>query len=420
MSMAVFSTLADGVSLEENRKKRKPAAGRRRIFVQTDTGCVLAMDLDRDDNAHTVKRRLQICLNVPVEGSSLIFGDKVLKNDLSAIQNHSPLLLSRMHRSSSSPCLSPTGKDFQHGDQSGPIEILYRHGGNILVRELKAFGRFGEVEIFPIDHGLCLPENLEDPYFEWIHWPQASIPFSKEELEYIEKLDPYKDSEMLRRQLPMIREACLRVLILCTTFLKKASTFGLCLSEIGEMMTRQFHTGVEEPSELEFVCLKAKRLISEMEAFSPKDDAEENDVFQFDMDCKELSQDSSTNSCMIQPPLQSGFGDSIEEEEEEEITGKRQGERMAAKMPNVSKLSMSLENTALYEKPKYLKSSGHKTAGEQLASSVTFVEFSDMNDEKWALFLDKFQELLYPTFSQRKSVTLAQKQNQRLGTSCQF
>ncbi|XP_063941614.1 phosphatidylinositol 4-kinase gamma 7-like [Daucus carota subsp. sativus] len=593
MSMAVFSSLADGVSVEENRKKCKPA-GRRRIFVQTDTGCVLAMDLDRDDNAHTVKRRLQICLNVPVEGSSLIFGDKVLKNDLSAIQNHSPLLLSRMHRSSSSPCLSPTGKDFQQGDQSGPIEILCqckslakikqlveeiiegvkigvdplpvsgglggayyfrnnngvnvaivkptdeepfapnnpkglvgkalgqpglkhsvrvgetgfrevaayildydhfanvpptalvkishsifntnsvdakilkskkivskiascqqfiphdfdasdhgtsnfpvasvhrigildirilntdRHGGNILVRELKAFGRFGEVEIFPIDHGLCLPENLEDPYFEWIHWPQASIPFSKEELEYIEKLDPYKDSEMLRRQLPMIREACLRVLILCTTFLKKASTFGLCLSEIGEMMTREFHTGVEEPSELEFVCLKAKRLISEMEALSPKDDAEENDVFQFDMDCKELSQDSSTNSCMIQPPLQSGFGDSIEEEEEEEIKGKRQGERMAAKMPNVSKLSMSLENTALYEKPKYLKSSGHKTAGEQLASSVTFVEFSDMNDEKWALFLDKFQELLYPTFSQRKSVTLAQKQNQRLGTSCQF
>ena len=319
-----------------------------------------------------------------------------------------------------------------HGTSNFPVASVHRigildirilntdrHGGNIVVRELKAVGRFGEVEIVPIDHGLCLPENLEDPYFEWIHWPQASIPFSKEELEYIEKLDPYKDSEMLRRQLPMIREACLRVLILCTTFLKKASTFGLCLSEIGEMMTREFHTGVEEPSELEFVCLKAKRLISEMEALSPKDDAEEN-VFQFDMDCKELSQDSYTNSCMIQPPLQSGFGDSIEEEEEEEIKGKRQGERMAAKMPNVSKLSMSLENTALYEKPKYLKSSGHKTAGEQLASSVTFVEFSDMNDEKWALFLDKFQELLYPTFSQRKSVTLAQKQNQRLGTSCQF
>lgn len=34
-----------------------------------------------------------------------------------------------------------------------------------------------------IDHGLCLPETLEDPYLEWIHWPQASLYFSDEELE---------------------------------------------------------------------------------------------------------------------------------------------------------------------------------------------------------------------------------------------
>ena len=59
LSMAVFSSLANGESLEENRMKCKPA-GRRRIFVQTYTGCVLAVDLDRDDNAHTVKRKLQV------------------------------------------------------------------------------------------------------------------------------------------------------------------------------------------------------------------------------------------------------------------------------------------------------------------------------------------------------------------------
>jgi hypothetical protein len=44
---------------------------------------------------------------------------------------------------------------------------------------------------------------------------------------------------MLRMELPMIHEASLRVLILSTTFLKEAAAYGFCLSEIGEMMSRQ-------------------------------------------------------------------------------------------------------------------------------------------------------------------------------------
>ncbi|KAK1361970.1 1-phosphatidylinositol 4-kinase [Heracleum sosnowskyi] len=608
MSMTVFSSSVSGETQGGNRMQWKPA-GRRRVFVQTETGCVLGMDLDRGDNAHTVKRKLQIALNVPVEESSLTFGDMVLKNDLSAIRNDSPLLLTRnlMHRSSSTPCISPIRADLQQGDQSGPIEILIhckslikmeqlveeiikgmkigvdpipvysglggayyfrnskggsvaivkptdeepfapnnpkgfvgkalgqpglkhsvrvgetgfrevaayildydhfanvpptalvkithsifnvndgvngnksqskklvskiasfqqfiphdfdasdhgtsnfpvaavhrigildirilntdRHAGNLLVRELNGEGRFGEVEIVPIDHGLCLPESLEDPYFEWIHWAQASIPFSKYELEYIEKLDPFQDSEMLRRELPMIRETCLRVLILCTIFLKEASAFGLCLAEIGEMMSREFHRGEEEPSELELVCIEARRLMSEREVLPPKADAEDTE-FQFDIDCKELGHDCTSDVFMIQPSLQFGVGgdfnshsplskleESVQEEEEEEVEGKKQDKEIAAEMPNVSKLSVSLENTSLYGKSKYLKSSGRKTAVEQLPASVRFVEFSDMKDEEWALFLVKFQELLDSTFAQRKSVTLGQKQRQRLGTSCQF
>ncbi|GKB26549.1 hypothetical protein Tco_0865950 [Tanacetum coccineum] len=84
------------------------------------------MELDRNDNAHKVKRRLQISLNVPIEESYLTFGDMVLKNDLSAIRNDSPILLTRniMHMSSSTPCLSPSGWDIQNKDRSGPIEIL--------------------------------------------------------------------------------------------------------------------------------------------------------------------------------------------------------------------------------------------------------------------------------------------------------
>lgn len=68
-----------------------------------------------------------------------------------------------------------------HGTSNFPVAAVHRigildirilntdrHAGNLLVRELNAVGRFGEVEIVPIDHGLCLPESLEGPYFEWI------------------------------------------------------------------------------------------------------------------------------------------------------------------------------------------------------------------------------------------------------------
>ncbi|KAL8120990.1 phosphatidylinositol 4-kinase gamma 7-like [Apium graveolens] len=608
------------------RTEGKPARTRR-VFVQTETGCVLGMDLNRSDNAHMVKRKLQIALNVPVKESSLSFGDTVLENDLNAIRNDSPLLLTRsmLHRSSSTPCLSPFGIDLRQRDQSGPVEILGhseisvkikqlvkdivkgikigvdplpvygglgggyvfrnsrgesvaivkptdeepfapnnpkgfvgkalgqpglkcsvrigetgfrevaaylldfdnfanvpptalvkithsifnvndgvnvkkpqskqpvskiasiqqyiphdfdasdygtssfpvaaihrigildirilntdRHAGNLLVRKLDGVGRFGQVELFPIDHGLCLPESLEDPYFEWVHWPQASIPFSDDELEYIKKLDPLRDSKMLRNELPMIHEACLRVLVLCTIFLKEAANFGLCLAEVGEMMSREFRSGEQEPSELEIVCMEARRLMAEREVFSPRILAED-DGFQFDIDCEDVEFDSFEEAKSKSPYLLGGgsYGryplPKLEESIEEEVEEEEEGEGMvndnysielpsAAKRPNISKISMSLKNTSLDGNMKLQKfsagrpehsfransSSGQKSADEQLPSSVSFVNFSDMREEEWALFLEKFQELLNPAFAQRRSVTLAQKQRQRLGTSCQF
>ncbi|KAK6931386.1 Phosphatidylinositol 3-/4-kinase, catalytic domain [Dillenia turbinata] len=608
------------------RMEGKPT-GRRRVFVQTETGCVLGMELDRNDNAHTVKRRLQIALNFPIEESSLTFGDMVLKDDLSVVRNDSPLLLTRnyLHRSSSTPCLSPTGRDIQQRDQSGPIEILGqssqfvrarvlvkdivkaikmgvdpmpvhsglggayyfrnakgecvaivkptdeepfapnnpkgfvgkalgqpglkrsvrvgetgfrevaaylldydhfanvpptvlvkithsifnvndgvnvngnnphkkklvskiaslqqfiphdfdasdhgtssfpvaavhrigildirifntdRHAGNLLVRKLDGIGRFGQVELIPIDHGLCLPESLEDPYFEWIHWPQSSIPFSDDELEYIENLDPVRDAEMLRRELPMIREACLRILVLCTIFLKEAASSKLCLAEIGDMMSREFRSGEEEePSELEIVCMEAKRLVAERQILSPKGEVTDEE-FQFDLDCEEVESDFTPKmegeDFIAKAPFNLGFGtfngrnplsrldEAIEEEEENgEELEEPNGPPARKWAPTVSKLSMSLKNTSLGEKNQkcqgsklgsgYLASTcGHRSANEQLPASVSFVKLADMNEEEWALFLEKFQELLYPAFVKRKSVTLGQRQIQRLGTSCQF
>ncbi|GAB4829008.1 Phosphatidylinositol 4-kinase gamma 7 [Ancistrocladus abbreviatus] len=616
----------DGEHHGSPRMGGKQPTGRRRVFVQTETGCVLGMELDRGDNVHTVKRRLQLALNVPTDESSLTFGDMVLKNDLSAIRKDSPLLLTRkhMHRSSSTPCLSPTGRDIQQRDKSGPIEILGhsdrfscttqlvkevvkaikngvdpipvhsglggayyfrnsrgesvaivkptdeepfapnnpkgfvgkalgqpglkrsvrvgetgirevaayildhdhfanvpatalvkithsiftvndgvngnkpqkkklvskiasfqqfiphdfdasdhgtssfpvsavhrigildirilntdRHAGNLLVRKLDSAGRFGQVELVPIDHGLCLPESLEDPYFEWIHWPQASIPFSEDELEYIEGLDPFRDCEMLRSKLPMIREACLRVLVLCTVFLREAAGYGLCLAEIGEMMSREFRAGEEEPSELEVVCIEARGLMAaERELLSPKSSEGRDDDFLFHIDNEDLEWDftpkvagddfmtraSSYFGMEIgngRNPL-SRLDESIEDEEEseyEEDDGFALLPAPERTHPSTSQLSMSLRDTTIGDRSQKFpggkaengySSSGHRSANEQLPASVSFVKLADMAEDDWALFLEKFQELLYPAFAKRKSETLGQRQRQRLGTSCQF
>eukprot|EP00250_Pteridium_aquilinum_P010837 c19661_g2_i1 orf=1-1401(-) len=418
--------------------------GRRRIFVQTDTGSVLGIEIDRADSVQTVKKKMQTLLNVPTEQTALVFGDTVVKGDLSELRNASPLLLTReLQRSSSTPCIYPspdmqvptdggqpfeavgglrccqkmkrilkeinkavvcgiepvavsgglggayyfrnssgesvaivkptdeepfapnnpkgfvgrslgqpglkkavrvgetgvrevaaylldhenfakvpptvlvkvshhafhvngaaTGHkgpdrvclpvakiascqqfvphDFDASDlgtsrfsvaavhKIGILDIRIfntdRHAGNILVRSVKPLESQSiwscsnvhvneSLELIPIDHGLCLPEALEDPYFEWLHWPQSSLPFSEEELDYINRLDGGKDAVILRNELPMLREACLRMLILSTTVLKRAAAAGLNLAEIGEMMSRD---GIEEASHLELLCMQAK------------------------------------------------------------------------------------------------------------------------------------------------------------------
>ena len=617
MAVAVPNGPCTGEYHVSTRTEGKPA-GRRRVFVQTETGCVLGMELDRSDNAHTVPRRLQLALNVPTEESSLTFGDLILNNDLSAVRNDSPLLLTRncLHRSSSTPCLSPTGKNLQQRDQSGPIEILGRfgrlarinelvkdivtavkhgvdpipvhsglggayyfrnkkgesvaivkptdeepfapnnpkgfigkalgqpglkrsvrvgetgfrevaaylldrdhfanvpatvlvkithsvfnvndgvngnklhnrkkvskiaslqqfiphdfdagdhgtssfpvaavhrigildvrifntdrHAGNLLVRKLDGVGTFGQVELIPIDHGLCLPESLEDPYFEWIHWPQASIPFSEDELEYINNLDPARDSEMLRMELPMIREACLRVLVLCTIFLKEAAIFGLCLAEIGEMMSREFRCNYEEPSELEVVCLEARRILADREVIVLDAEGGEQE-FQFDLDCEDAEVDMPpklSRDYLKKGSSQNGFKgvpgrnplsrlDECSEEDEIEVDGGLGWDQFQ----NVAKLSISMKKVGLGERnlwnyggiPKGARAGGgtssgnRRSANEQLAATTSFVTLADMSEEEWNLFLERFKELLYPAFANRQSATL--RQRQRLGSSCQF
>ena len=49
---------------------------------------------------------------------------------------------------------------------------------------------------------------------------QAMLPFSQEVLDYIERLDPEADCELLRSELPWLKEAALHTLYISTMLLK--------------------------------------------------------------------------------------------------------------------------------------------------------------------------------------------------------
>uniref|UniRef100_A0A0D9X960 1-phosphatidylinositol 4-kinase n=1 Tax=Leersia perrieri TaxID=77586 RepID=A0A0D9X960_9ORYZ len=572
----------------------------KRVFVQTDNGSVLGIELERGENAHTVKKKLQIALNIPTEESSLTCGDQLLNNDLSYICNDSPLLLTRnhMHRSCSTHCLSPNGKEVQHCDHSRVIEIVGctnpstrmkqlvdeivhgiergiqpvaissgmggvyyfmdiwgehaaivkltdeepfapnnpkgyigkslglpglkalkdqcvlvndkktqalsklaslqqfiphdydasdhgtssfpvsdvhrigildirifntdRHAGNILVRKLETgAGKFEtRRELIPIDHGLCLPENLEDPYFEWIHWPQAYIPFSEEELEYIANLDPIKDAEMLCMELHMIHEASLRVLVLSTTFLKEAAAYGFCLSEIGEMMTRQFTGKEDEPSELEYLCMEAKKWVEETEWLILETDitgGRGDESTQFDLDCEDESVACEGSYFKSPRPFrgssQNPLSKLVEGNEDEKEKDNDEFNKndigictspvttwtpstpnllILPKKHNFSEISECHSGAAKNRvttkikkndyggNPRELKCGGW-SANEMLPLSSSFVKLWDLRANEWSAFLAKFQDLLPSMFQERKqTATHSPWLMQRLGTSCQF
>lgn len=145
-----------------------------------------------------------------------------------------------------------------------------RHAGNILVRQSVSSGASktgpasldsGQMELVPIDHGFCLPEALEPPYFEWLYWPQAMLPFGEEELRYIENLDAEADKNLLQSTLPILPEECLHTLEVATLLLKKCAAAGLSLHEIGQVMSRPLVGMDKEQSELEKLCIASKQYL---------------------------------------------------------------------------------------------------------------------------------------------------------------
>jgi len=197
-----------------------------------------------------------------------------------------------------------------------------RHAGNILVR-LPGGGNNssanlgcgmarleeGYYELIPIDHGFCLPEALEAPYFEWLHWPQACLPFSQEELDYIENLDLEADVDLLRRELPTLRPECLRLMEVATTLLQKCAAAGLTLADIGGLMSRPLDAldggDIDNPSELERACVVARQELERLELTQMGNG----------------SSCSSASAFVLKEEDEEGF---LEEEEDEGVDGGQQ------------------------------------------------------------------------------------------------
>ncbi|GLT95645.1 hypothetical protein SLE2022_133130 [Rubroshorea leprosula] len=321
---------------------------------------------------------------------------------------------------------------------------LDRHAGNILVKKHVQQEEYagGAAELVPIDHGLCLPERLDDPYFEWLHWPQAAVPFSEVKLEYISNLDPFKDAELLRTEIPSIRESSIRVLILCTIFLKQAAAAGLCLTDIGEMITRRFYGGQENSSVLEDLCAKAKASVvdpcSEVDDEEEDDededesgvDSEETGIFQFDTEsegnCEEakLAELIQTPHHMAKPPKVprrspatslSSPSDALLSplHAETQKDGYNSGLEMEEEKGDES------ENKSNYQEDGrvggLMKSQSFSV--QKYNEESEGISFEDLSEGEWELFLENFEKLLPEEFERTKCTTTSK---QRLGTSCKF
>jgi len=123
-----------------------------------------------------------------------------------------------------------------------------RHAGNILLTEESD----GSYRLTPIDQGLSLPSTFEHAWFDWLHWPQAKIPFDPDTRCYIRHINVEEDAALLEKL--SIRPECIRTMKISSTLLKKGAAAGLSLYEIASMASR---TVIDQPSPLERIFEQA-------------------------------------------------------------------------------------------------------------------------------------------------------------------
>jgi len=125
-----------------------------------------------------------------------------------------------------------------------------RHAGNILISEESD----GTYRLTPIDQGLSLPSSLEHAWFDWLHWPQAKVPFDMETRSYIRHINVDEDAALLEKL--GVRPDCIRTMKISSTLLKKGAAAGLTLHKIATIACR---TIIDQPSALERMFEQASK-----------------------------------------------------------------------------------------------------------------------------------------------------------------
>ena len=113
------------------------------------------------------------------------------------------------------------------------------------------------------------------------------MPFSEEELCYIEALDAQKDVELLQRELPSLRVESLRTLQVATALLKRCAAAGLNLSEIGTIVSRPLVGLDEDPSDLENMCMAVRKLVNHAAMDDAASDEDQQEYSDEDMSVSE-------------------------------------------------------------------------------------------------------------------------------------
>ncbi|KAE8713243.1 Phosphatidylinositol 4-kinase gamma 1 [Hibiscus syriacus] len=292
---------------------------------------------------------------------------------------------------------------------------LDRHAGNILVKKKDQRKNYaaGAAELVPIDHGLCLPEFLDDPYFEWLHWPQALVPFSDSETKYILNLNPNKDAELLRTELPSLRESSIRVMILCTVFLKQAASAGLCLADIGAMVTREIRGGEERPSMIEAICTKAKTNVF-IKTSEVEDDIDnsydkfevDTGIFLFDNEIEDIFNEVADLPKLFRRPLNLAKSPKpLELLTTRSMPALRGVASLNDNYNSRFNTEYSAGNTYSYNDSMsfVVQKNNHENGGTYLG---------DMSEAEWEMFLKCFEKLLPQAFEDSNKL--------KLGTSCNF
>jgi len=130
-----------------------------------------------------------------------------------------------------------------------------RNEGNILIKKRKDDKKCS-YGLIPIDHGFCIPKytQIDGTYWAWLNWPQSKVPFGSQMLKHIQEIDVEHDTLILKSQLGIDND-CLRSMKISSMLLKKGTSYGLTLYDLGTFASRSLDE-FDTPSKLERVIAK--------------------------------------------------------------------------------------------------------------------------------------------------------------------